>query len=148
MRIPVAAAIVLSLLVSACASTRSPPDRTATGPGIEPPDATQPATMAGCSSCGVVERIDRVFRTAEQTAKAATVLDGVVGQALDSERAGTGTAKAAVTGGATTTRTTPMYELVVRMDDGRSVVLLQRDLSGIREGAIVSIRDGRAHLQQ
>jgi outer membrane lipoprotein SlyB len=40
-----------------------------------------------------------------------------------------------------------MYELVVRMDDGRRLVVSQRDLSGIREGASVRISGSRAILQ-
>lgn len=38
------------------------------------------------------------------------------------------------------------FEVLVQMDDGRRVVVAQRDLNGIRQGDRVLIRNGRARL--
>jgi outer membrane lipoprotein SlyB len=38
------------------------------------------------------------------------------------------------------------YEVYVRMDDGRRVVVSQRDLNGVREGSQVRVEGGRARL--
>ena len=38
------------------------------------------------------------------------------------------------------------HEVTVRMNDGRTVVLSQNDLNGVREGSRVIIRNGRAQL--
>ena len=34
-----------------------------------------------------------------------------------------------------------------RMDDGRRIVVSQRDLHGVREGAYILIRNGQAYLR-
>ena len=39
------------------------------------------------------------------------------------------------------------YEVLVRMDDGRRIVLNQNDLNGVREGSRVYVRNGRARLR-
>ncbi|MGE0208511.1 MAG: hypothetical protein AB7S42_05145, partial [Lysobacteraceae bacterium] len=41
----------------------------------------------------------------------------------------------------------PWYELYIRMDDGRRIVVSQRDLNGVREGAYIHISNGRAYLR-
>jgi outer membrane lipoprotein SlyB len=38
------------------------------------------------------------------------------------------------------------HEVTIRMNDGRTVVLSQDDLNGVREGSRVIIRNGRAQL--
>ena len=38
------------------------------------------------------------------------------------------------------------HEVTIRMDDGRTVVLSQDDLNGVREGSRVIVRNGRAQL--
>jgi outer membrane lipoprotein SlyB len=43
-------------------------------------------------------------------------------------------------------RSAPRYEIFVRMDDGRRLVVTQRELQGIRQGAAVQIRGNRAVL--
>jgi outer membrane lipoprotein SlyB len=110
-----------------------------------------------CRDCGVVERIERVYGDRTSSGGGA-VLGGVVGGVIG-HQAGSGdgrkaaTAAGAVAGGIVgnsiekNRNAAPMYELVVRMDDGRRLVVSQRDLSGIREGASVRVSGSRAVLR-
>ena len=43
--------------------------------------------------------------------------------------------------------TGPSYNVYVRMDDGRTTVVTQKDLDGVREGAYVRVYNGRAQLR-
>jgi len=111
---------------------------------------------ARCQSCGVVERIDRVYGARESSGGGA-VLGGIVG-AIVGNQIGSGSGRAAATaagaiaGGVVgntaerNAKSAPWYELYLRMDDGRRIVVSQRDLNGIREGAYVRISNGKAYL--
>lgn len=111
---------------------------------------------ARCQSCGVVERIDQVYGERESSGGGA-VLGGIVG-AIVGNQIGSGSGRAAATaagaiaGGVVgnnaerNAHSAPRYELYLRMDDGRRIVVSQRDLHGVREGAYVLIRNGQAYL--
>lgn len=111
---------------------------------------------ARCQSCGVVEKIDRVYGERESSGGGA-VLGGIIGGVLGNQ-VGSGSGRAAATaagaiaGGIAgnnierNNKSAPWYELYLRMDDGRRIVVTQRDLNGIREGAYIRISNGRAYL--
>lgn len=111
---------------------------------------------ARCQTCGVVERIDRVYGARESSGGGA-VLGGIVG-AIVGNQIGSGSGRAAATaagaiaGGVVgntaerNAKSAPRYELYLRMDDGRRIVVSQRDLNGIREGAYIRISNGKAYL--
>lgn len=80
-----------------------------------------------CTSCGTVERIE-------------STPGGTAGLA------GAGLVAAALTSSDDAAGREGRYAVTVRTDDGRRVVLEQRALSGLREGARVVVRQGRAVL--
>lgn len=117
---------------------------------------------AQCHNCGTVTRIDR--RAADDSPNVAgPVLGGVVGALAGKELArrntdsqgrrnvatAGGAVAGAVAGNAIQNRTQGgyVYHVHVRMDDGRSTVVTQPDVSGLREGSYVRIQDGRAWAQ-
>ncbi|RYZ71128.1 MAG: glycine zipper 2TM domain-containing protein [Lysobacteraceae bacterium] len=119
-------------------------------------------SSARCLDCGIVTRIDTV--SSGRTAPAATgaVLGGIVGAIAGHEIADkTGGSKGnqniaavagavggAAAGKAIQNRTTGnSYDVHVRMDDGRTVVITQRDLAGIRENTYVRVVNGRVVLR-
>lgn len=143
----------LALTLSACASSGGYSQQS------YPPDDYRQGDSrnARCDQCGVVERIERVSgqRTSSGTG---AVLGGIVGGVLGNQ-VGSGDGKTAATvagavaGGVAgneiekRNNAAPSFELYIRLDDGRRVVVNQRDLSGIREGAYVSVSGGRASLR-
>jgi outer membrane lipoprotein SlyB len=117
--------------------------------------ASGPRYATRCHNCGVVERIE-AFRGTGQASGAGAVLGGVVGGVAGSQ-IGSGSGRTAATiagaaGGAALghnieqRQVRETYELSVRMDDGRHVVIHQRDLRGVRPGARVQIVNGQARL--
>jgi outer membrane lipoprotein SlyB len=109
-----------------------------------------------CYDCGVVQRIESY--TGERRASGAgAVLGAVVGGALGNQ-VGKGDGKTAATvvgavaGGVAGNaieknrgdRT--WYNVTVLMNDGRTLMVTQDDLNGVREGSRVVVRDGRAQL--
>lgn len=112
---------------------------------------------ARCANCGVVERIERVYGRRDSSGGGA-ILGGIVGGVLGSQvGSGSGrdaaTIAGAIAGGVAGNEiekernAQPRYELFVRMDDGRRLVIDQRELNGIREGDVVRISGGRARLR-
>lgn len=111
---------------------------------------------ARCYDCGTVERIDRVH--GERTSSGGgAILGGIVGGVLGNQVGGgsgrtAATVAGAIAGGVAgnsiekNTNASAVYELFVRMDDGRRIVVDQRDLNGIREGSYVRVSGGRARL--
>ena len=108
-----------------------------------------------CTQCGVVERIEVARygdgRSSGGGAVAGAIIGGVLGSQVGS---GSGrdaaTIAGAVAGGVAGNRIESernrrdVYAVFVRMDDGRRRVFEQRQLDGLREGARVEIRNGRA----
>lgn len=114
-----------------------------------------------CYDCGVVVRVDTV--SSGRTAPSATgaVLGGIVGAVAGrqiSEHTGgskgnkntatvAGAAAGALAGNAIQNRTAASYDVTVRMDDGRTVTINQRNLGGIRENAYVRVVNGQVVLR-
>lgn len=112
---------------------------------------------ARCGNCGVVERVERVYGRDEASGGGA-VVGGIIGGVLGNQiGSGSGrraaTVAGAIAGGVVgnemerNANAAPSYELFVRMDDGRRLVVSQRSLDGIRQGSYVRLSGGRAYLQ-
>lgn len=135
----------------------------ATSPGYGPgygSSTSSPGygTPSSCYDCGTVTRIERA--TDSKPNIAGPLLGGIVGAVAGKELArrntdsegrrnvatAGGAVAGAVAGNAIQNRTEGggVYDVHVRMDDGRTVVLSQADLNGIREGTYVRVQDGRA----
>ena len=131
--IGVAAAAMLAM--AGCTTTQGYGD----GYGYGPPASS---STANCYDCGTVTRIDMVGGgreladdDSEGRRNTATVAGAVAG---------------AVAGNAIQNRAQAnnnTYSLTVRMNDGRSVVVQQGELGGIREGSYVRVYNGRAWLR-
>jgi outer membrane lipoprotein SlyB len=128
----------------------------ATSPGYYERGSYGGNDYAYCQSCGVVERIEQYYgerRSSGGGAVAGAIIGGVLGNQIGS---GSGraaaTAAGAIAGGVAgnqiekNTRGSVRYDLFVRMDDGRRIVLSQRDLRGIREGSRIQVRGNSARL--
>jgi len=115
-----------------------------------------------CADCGIVTRINTVAsgRTAPNATGA--VLGGIVGAVAGHEISDhTGgsrgnkniAAAAGAVGGALAGNqiqknvTSDTYDISVRMDDGRTIVVNQRDLGGIRENTYVRVVNGKVVLR-
>jgi len=120
------------------------------------------SSSARCYECGIVTRIDTV--SSGRTAPSATgaVLGGIVGAIAGheiSDKTGgskgnqniatvAGAVGGAAAGNAIQKRTTgDSYDVHVRMDDGRTIVINQRDLAGIRENTYVRVVNGKVVLR-
>lgn len=134
---------LLSLLLAACASGGNR--------YYGPSDG-----YARCYDCGEVERIERVYGERESSG-AGAVLGGIIGGVLGNQiGSGSGrdaaTVAGAIAGGVAgnriekDSRSAPRYELFIRMDDGRRIVVTQPDLNNIRTGSYVRVSGGRARL--
>lgn len=115
-----------------------------------------------CADCGIVTRINQV--ASGRTAPSATgaILGGLVGAVAGHEISDhTGGSKgnqniaaaAGAVGGALAGNqiqknvTSDTYDISVRMDDGRTIVVNQRDLGGIRENTYVRVVNGKVILR-
>lgn len=114
------------------------------------------SSTATCYDCGTVLRIEQVGGSNVPSATGA-VLGGLVGAAAGREladdeskgRQNTATVAGAVAGavaGSAIQRNVSgaTYNVHVRMDDGRTTVVTQNDLNGIRQGSYVRVYNGRA----
>lgn len=107
-----------------------------------------------CRSCGTVEKIERVYGERDTTgggAVAGAIIGGVLGNQVGSGSGRTAaTVAGAVAGGVIGNnvekgqRSQPRFEIFVQMDDGRRLVVEQRDLGGLRDGDRVELVNGRA----
>lgn len=145
-----ASALVASTILAGCAST---------SPGYSGGGYGSASRSATCYDCGTVVAI-------ETTGKAGTnvvgpVLGGIVGAVAGKELArrntdsegrrnvatAAGAVGGAIAGNAIQNRTQGSgYDVHVRMDDGRTTVVHQNDLNGIRQGSYVRIQNGQARL--
>ena len=119
----------------------------------------QLAAAVSCYDCGTVTRIEMIGGSSAPSATGA-VLGGLVGAAAgrelaDDESTGrqntatvAGAVAGAVAGNAIQKRVSDSrYNVHVRMDDGRTTVVTQDDLGGIREGSYVRVYNGRAWVR-
>ena len=115
-----------------------------------------------CADCGIVTRINTVASGRSAPSATGAVLGGIVGAVAGHEISDhTGgsrgnkniAAAAGAVGGALAGNqiqknvTNDTFDISVRMDDGRTVVVNQRDLGGIRENTYVRVVNGRVILR-
>lgn len=146
-------AVAAALALAGCASS----------PGYGPGYGSSPGYGSGygtpnCRDCGTVTRIER--RPDSQQNVAGPVIGGIVGAVAGRELArrntdsdgrrnvatAGGAIAGAVAGNAIQNRTGSggLYDVHVRLNDGRTVVLVQSEVGGLREGSAVQVRDGQA----
>lgn len=148
----VAAAAMLA--VTGCATSGY-----GSGYGSTSPSPSYGSAPSNCYDCGTVLRIEQVGGSSAPRATGA-VLGGLVGAAAGREladdessgRRNTATAAGAVAGALAGNAiqknvTDARYNVHVRMNDGRTTVVTQEDLGGIREGSRVRVYNGRAWAQ-
>ncbi|WP_396615074.1 glycine zipper 2TM domain-containing protein [Lysobacter soli] len=117
---------------------------------------------AQCYDCGTVTRIEQVTTGSSAPSATGAVLGGIVGAVAGHEisrhtggskgnqniATAAGAVGGAVAGNAIQKNTTgASYNVYVRMNDGRTTVVTQRDLGNVREGSYVRVYDGKAHAQ-
>ncbi|MEE7546731.1 glycine zipper 2TM domain-containing protein [Xanthomonas sp. Kuri4-1] len=115
-----------------------------------------------CADCGIVTRIDAVQSNRSAPTGTGAVLGGIVGavagRQISKETGGSkgnknvsavaGAAGGALAGNAIQNRVTgDSYDVQVKMDDGRVLVVNQRDLAGIRENTYVRVVNGKVILR-
>lgn len=153
-----ATAAITALALAGCASTSPGYSQGGSGYG-----SGYGAPSSSCYDCGTVTRIDTRSRGGTAPNATGAVLGGIVGAVAareiadrntDSEgRKNTATAAGAV-GGAVAgnaiqnrVQSQAVYDVHIRMDDGRMNVVTQNDLGGIREGSYVRVAEGRAWIR-
>ncbi len=138
----------------------------ATSSGYNPGYGSAPAPTYGgstaCNDCGTVTRIEQIASTSTAPSATGAVLGGIVGAVAGHEisahtggskgnqniSAAAGAVGGALAGNAIQKNTTgPSYNVYVRMDDGRTTVVTQKDLDGVREGGYVRVYNGRAWVR-
>jgi len=143
-------ATAASLALAGCATPGTSPGYGTTSPGYG---------TATCHDCGTVLRIEQVSSGGSGVTGA--VLGGLVGAAAGRELAddeSTGRQNTATVGGAVAGAVAGsaiqkrmsgggVYNVHVRMNDGRTTVVSQNDLGGIREGSYVRVYNGRAWVR-
>lgn len=138
---------VLSVTLAACASQPS------SNYGRSYPSSAPYNEPIRCNDCGRVERIETAYGTRDNTGTGA-VLGGIVGGVLgnqvgkgDGRKAATvaGAVGGAVAGNAIEkNRSGQIYNITVRMDDGRRLVIGQNTISDdLRNGSPVRVINGR-----
>ena len=153
----------LGLIGLAAAASLAMAGCSTTAPGYGYGRPVPAGNTANCYDCGTVTRIDMVGGGGSSVPNATgAVLGGIVGAAAgrelaDDESEGrqntatvAGAVAGAVAGNAIQNRVqanNDTYRLTVRMQDGRSVVVTQGELGGIREGSYVRVYNGRAWLR-
>lgn len=115
-------------------------------------------TQSRCVDCGIVTRIDAVAPTRSAPTGTGAVLGGIVGavagRQISKETGGSkgnknvsavaGAAAGAVAGNAIQNNvTSASYDIQVKMDDGRVLMVNQKDLGGVRENTYVRVVNGR-----
>lgn len=149
------AVIAAALAMAGCA--------TAPGYGSGGGYVNQPAygNQGNCQDCGTITRIEYAGSTGSNVPNATgAVLGGVVGAVAGRELGHdeskgkrntatvVGAAAGALAGNAIQNRVQgDNYRVHVRMDNGRTVVLDQRNVNGMREGSYVRVYGGAAHLR-
>ena len=135
----------------------------ATSPGYGGGYNTAPSYGSSvCNECGTVERIETVARGQNVPNSTGAVLGGIVGAVAGHEisdktggskgnqnvAAVAGAVAGAAAGNAIQNRaTSDTYNVHVRMDDGRTVVINQRDLGGVRENTYVRVVNGKVVIR-
>ena len=147
-----AMAAIATATLAGCATT-SP------GYGSQSPSYSQPSR---CVDCGIVTRVEPVGPARTAPSATGAVLGGIVGAVVGreiSDQTGgskgnknvatvAGATAGAIGGNAIQNRATAeTYDVYVRMDDGRNVVINQRDVGGIRNNTYVRVVNGKVVLR-
>ncbi|MEG0183974.1 MAG: glycine zipper 2TM domain-containing protein [Stenotrophomonas rhizophila] len=158
----IAAAAVATVALAGCATTSPGYGSGGYNNGYGNNGGYNNTTNNRCADCGIVTRINQV--ASGRTAPSATgaILGGLVGAVAGHEISDhTGGSKgnkniaaaAGAVGGALAGNqiqknvTSDTFDISVRMDDGRTVVVNQRDLGGIRENTYVRVVNGKVILR-
>ncbi|GAA5074988.1 glycine zipper 2TM domain-containing protein [Lysobacter panacisoli] len=119
-------------------------------------------STANCYDCGTVTRIEQVAAGSSAPSATGAILGGIVGAVAGHEisahtggskgnqnvAAAAGAVGGAVAGNAIQKNTnSTQFNVYVRMNDGRTSVVTQKELDGIREGSYVRVYNGRAWAQ-
>lgn len=133
-----------SLLLAGCATTG--------GQYSRPHDGG----FARCLDCGTVDRIERVYGGGEPTGVGVVtgaVIGGLLGNQVGKGRGRRAATAAGAIGGAVAgqaierdIRSAPRYELFITMDDGRRIIVEQREIGAIRPGSYVRVRGNSVEL--
>lgn len=152
-----ATALLASLAMAGCATTTPGYNTGYGGPSSS-------SSNTSCYDCGTVTRIEVASTTSSRVPNATgAVLGGIVGAVAGheiSDKTGgskgnqniataAGAVAGAVAGNAIQNRAQGQgsYNVYVRMNDGRTTVVTQSNLGGIREGSYVRVYNGRASLR-
>ena len=115
-----------------------------------------------CADCGIVTRIDTLASGRSAPSATGAVLGGLVGAVAGHEisshtggskgnqniAAAAGAAAGALAGNKVQQNVTGnSYDIQVRMDDGRVIVVNQKELGGVRENTYVRVVNGRVILR-
>jgi len=146
----VASTAIVSLLLSGCFAS-APPSRGGSGNTY--------GNYGVCTECGTVIRIDEVAENRIAPAGTGAILGGVVGAIAGHEisdhtggskgNRNVSTVVGAAAGAAAghqiqqNMNNGPSWDIQVRMDDGRIVVVNQRNIQGIQQNTPVRISGGR-----
>jgi len=152
-----ASALLASLVAAGCATS---------SPGYTSSPSYGPAygsASTSCYDCGTVTRVEVTSSGSNVPNATGAVLGGIVGavagrEISDQTGGSKGNQNVATVGGAVAgavagnaiqnhVQAQGAYNVYVRMNDGRSVVVSQRDLAGIREGSYVRVTNGQAYLR-
>jgi outer membrane lipoprotein SlyB len=156
----IAAAAIATVALAGCATTS--PGYGSSGYNNGYGNTNNGYNNGRCADCGIVTHINQV--ASGRTAPSATgaILGGLVGAVAGHEisdhtggsRGNKNVAAAAgAVGGALAGNqiqknvTSDTFDISVRMDDGRTVVVNQRDLGGIRENTYVRVVNGKVILR-
>lgn len=117
-----------------------------------------PSQAARCYDCGIVTRIETIPSGRTAPSKTGAILGGIVGavagREISDQTGGSsgnkniatvaGAVAGGVAGDAIQDRVTgDTYNVHVRMEDGRMLVVNQSDLNGVRENTYVRVVNGR-----
>ena len=143
--------VLVALTLTACATDSGYRERYGARDGYYDDSRGVPS----CTRCGIVDRIERYsgdVNTSGAGAVTGAIVAGAIGSQIgsgDGRRAATiaGAVAGGIAGNAIEREARDgAYDLYISMDDGRRVVVTQRELNGIREGSRVEILGGRARL--
>ncbi len=129
------------LFLSACSTVVTTERGGDGGPATHPPAAPAvPEPVPTCRECGVVQRIDTIPAGRTVSSAKGPVLGGIVGgvASRDIAKDASGTGGAGQTAPARDT-----YNIHVRLQDGRDIVINQAELGGLRAQMRVRVVGGR-----
>ncbi|WP_372014211.1 glycine zipper 2TM domain-containing protein [Pseudoxanthomonas sp. 10H] len=153
-------AAVGMLALAGCSTTS--PNYGSSYPASSYPGSSSYPSRTTCADCGLVTRIDVVPSGRSAPSATGAVLGGIVGAVAGHEisdktggskgnqnvAAVAGAVAGAAAGNAIQNRaTSDTYNVHVRMDDGRTVVINQRDLGGVRENTYVRVVNGKVVIR-